>query len=195
MMDTELHEALFKGWADPDLGIELQGFDGALSPPRTRTHTHTDFLLSPAAGTPDHSSTGEKEGEIPAMGSPEGAEVPDSETDTLREPPSPPKTPSPRKKQPQQQQTASSTRPSAEIFGGGGGGDSNSISTVDSNSISTIDSAEERRLSDKMKKAWRGVTGQKLADPLEQWMVKHSGGMLREAPPMSRPRKGSHDRQ
>ncbi|KAI0546673.1 hypothetical protein F4679DRAFT_407060 [Xylaria curta] len=55
----------------------------------------------------------------------------------------------------------------------------------------TTDSNDERRLSNKVKKAWRGVRGQKLADPLEQWMVKHSGGTLRDVPITRSPRGGS----
>ncbi|KAI1822010.1 hypothetical protein F4861DRAFT_425309 [Xylaria intraflava] len=49
-------------------------------------------------------------------------------------------------------------------------------------SIHTTAGHDERRLSDKVKKAWRGVTGQKNWDPLEQWMIKHSGGTLRDVP-------------
>ncbi|KAI1113711.1 hypothetical protein F5Y14DRAFT_417032 [Nemania sp. NC0429] len=73
---------------------------------------------------------------------------------------------------------------SISVGGSGGGGDSGS-------SIYTIDSSDERRLSDKMKKAWRGVTGQRqqAADPLERWMVTHSGGTFREVP-VGRPGAG-----
>ncbi|TRX95454.1 hypothetical protein FHL15_003785 [Xylaria flabelliformis] len=70
----------------------------------------------------------------------------------------------------------------------------NRASVGDNSSVNTVDSNDERRLSDKVRKAWRGVTGQRLADPLEQWMVKHSGGTLREVPLRRRYRE-SADKQ
>ncbi|KAI3321892.1 hypothetical protein HD806DRAFT_545573 [Xylariaceae sp. AK1471] len=66
-----------------------------------------------------------------------------------------------------------------------------SLSVGDNMSISTCGSVDERRLSDKMKKAWRGVTGHKQVDPLHQWMVQHSGGTLRDHRPSREP-SGEH---
>lgn len=113
---------------------------------------------------------------------------------TFRKPPSPqPQTPL--KKRP------TSTRPSVEIFRSPATDDGdvnkskkNRVSVGDNSSIYTVDSNDERRLSDRVKKAWRGVTGQRLADPLEQWMVKHSGGTLRDAP-VHRPFREPSDKQ
>ncbi|KAI0805764.1 hypothetical protein GGR55DRAFT_254995 [Xylaria sp. FL0064] len=113
-------------------------------------------------------------------GDAKGVEMPDSETEAPpKEPPSS-EPQSPLKKRP------SSTRTSADIFrsltieGADGKSKQNRLSVGDSSSIHTIDSNDDRRLSDKMKKAWREVRGQSRLDPLEQWMVKHSGGTFKE---------------
>ncbi|KAI1352148.1 hypothetical protein F5Y01DRAFT_100564 [Xylaria sp. FL0043] len=115
-------------------------------------------------------------------GNAKGAEGSDSETEAPpKEPPSS-EPQSPLKKRP------SSTRTSADIFrsltvgGDNGKSKQNRLSVGDSSSIHTIDSNDDRRLSDKMKKAWREVRGQSRLDPLEQWMVKHSGGTFKEKP-------------
>lgn len=112
-----------------------------------------------------------------------GTEEKDSETEMSKEPPTRPPSQSPLKKRP------TSTRPSAETFRSLVIDDDDckskksSLSVGDSSSIYTIDSNDERRLSDKVKKAWRGVTGQKQAvDPLERWMATHSGGTLKDMP-------------
>lgn len=113
-----------------------------------------------------------------------GAEEKGSETEMSKEPPTSPPAPSPLKKRP------TSSRPSGETFRSLIIDDDDvkskksSLSVGDSSSsIYTIDSNDERRLSDKVKKAWRGVTGQKQAvDPLERWMVRHSGGTLKDVP-------------
>ncbi|KAI0872258.1 hypothetical protein GGS24DRAFT_22757 [Hypoxylon argillaceum] len=109
----------------------------------------------------------------------------DSETKAPKEPPSPLK------------RRPTSTRPSGETFRSLLADDderrskqSGSFSVGDNSSLYTLDSNDERRLSDKVKKAWRGVTGQKNLDPLEQWMIKHSGGTLRDVG-ASRPSKPS----
>lgn len=69
-----------------------------------------------------------------------------------------------------------------------------SFSQGDNSSIYTVDSNDERRLSDKVKRAWRGVRGQKNLDALEQWMVTHSGGTLRDMP-VGRSYRDSSDNQ
>ncbi|KAI0525488.1 hypothetical protein F5B22DRAFT_343950 [Xylaria bambusicola] len=86
---------------------------------------------------------------------------------------------SPSKKRP------TSTRASEEIFKSLAvdDDDSSKKSTASAGDTSSIDSNEDRRLSDTMKKAWREVRGQQgRGDPLEQWMVKHSGGTFTEKP-------------
>ncbi|KAI0106442.1 hypothetical protein GGR51DRAFT_169526 [Nemania sp. FL0031] len=121
------------------------------------------------------------------------AEGSDSETKTPKEPPSP-QSRSPLKRRP------TSTRLSAETYRSLGIDDDDrkskksSFSMGDSSSLYTLDSNDERRLSDKVKKAWRGVTGQKYVDPLEQWMVKHSGGTLREVGASRSPKKSTDKR-
>jgi hypothetical protein len=100
-------------------------------------------------------------------------------TSLASQPPSP-QPRSPLKRRP------TSTRPSGETFRSllvdddDSRSKQSSFSVGDNSSIYTLDSNDERRLSDKVKKAWRGVTGQKYVDPLEQWMAKHSGGTLRD---------------
>ncbi|KAI1125870.1 hypothetical protein F5Y10DRAFT_246048 [Nemania abortiva] len=122
---------------------------------------------------------------------PEGS---DSETKASKEPPSP-QAWSPLKRRP------TSTRQSAETYRSLGVDDDidrkskqSSFSIGDNSSIYTLDSNDERRLSDKVKKAWRGVTGQKYMDPLEEWMVKHSGGTLRDVGASRSPKKSSDKR-
>ncbi|KAI0459944.1 hypothetical protein F5B21DRAFT_523835 [Xylaria acuta] len=177
-MDRDWQDALFASWADSD-DVVLRR--------RNSDDTRTD--PSPVK-TPNHGAK-DNENEPLTIEDSKGDGGPDGETGVLAEPLSPqPQTPL--KKRP-----AASTRPSVDIFRSpviDGGDDGKSRQSRVSVCSSSIDSGDERRLSDKMRKAWRGVTGQRLADPLEQWMVKHSGGTLRDAP-VSRPFKESSDRQ
>ncbi|KAI0427328.1 hypothetical protein F5Y09DRAFT_35789 [Xylaria sp. FL1042] len=107
-----------------------------------------------------------------------------SERETEAAPKEPPSSApqSPLKKRP------SSTRTSVDIFrtltidDDDSKSKQNRFSVGDGSSIHTVDSNDDRRLSDKMKKAWREVRGQSRLDPLEQWMVKHSGGTFTEKP-------------
>ncbi|KAI8952270.1 hypothetical protein F4801DRAFT_541693 [Xylaria longipes] len=182
-MDRDWQEALFESWADSDVVLRR----------RNSNDTRTD---SSPVKTPKHGAGDNKNEPLTAKSS-KGEEGPYSETGMPTEPPSPqPQPQTPLKKRP------ASTRPSADIFRSPGNDDDdgddgksrqNRASVGDNSSIYTVDS-DERRLSDKVKKAWRGVTGQRLVDPLEQWMVKHSGGTLRDAP-VNRPFRESAERQ
>ncbi|KAI0443894.1 hypothetical protein F4803DRAFT_287263 [Xylaria telfairii] len=178
-MDRDWQDALFESWADSDMVLRQRNSDDAR------------IDLSPVK-TPNRSPKS-NEARSPAVEDSKGGRGPESETGMVTEPPSPqPQTPL--KKQP------ASTRPSVEIFRSPATDDGdvkskkNRVSVGDNSSIYTVDSNDERRLSDRVKKAWRGVTGQRLADPLEQWMVKHSGGTLRDAP-VHRPSRESSDKQ
>ncbi|KAF2971885.1 hypothetical protein GQX73_g1708 [Xylaria multiplex] len=108
-----------------------------------------------------------------------GVEGPDNETAVSNEPPSS-ETQSPYKKP--------MATPSSDISRGLTISDDDSksrqnrLSVGDSSSIHTADSNDDRRMSDKVKKAWKEVRGQNNLDPLEQWMVKHSGGTFVEKP-------------
>ncbi|KAI0490561.1 hypothetical protein F4859DRAFT_508362 [Xylaria cf. heliscus] len=190
-MDKDWQDTLFKTWTDSDVALRRPGSN----------HTQSDH--SPSK-TPNHSPKSKGNESLTAEDSKED-ERRDSEAGTFTEPPSPqPRTPLKRR--------PASTRPSVDMFRSPGTDDSNNsnsnsnnddgkskqsrASVGDDGSVYTVDSTDdERRLSDRVKKAWRGVTGQKLADPLEQWMVKHSGGTLRDAPPVNRPPKEPSDRQ
>ncbi|KAI0536579.1 hypothetical protein GGR58DRAFT_383931 [Xylaria digitata] len=110
-----------------------------------------------------------------------GAEGSDNETAVSNEPLSS-ETRSPFKK------PTTPAHPSADISRSLTIGDDDSksrqsrLSVGDSSSIHTTDSNDDRRMSDKVKKAWKEVRGQNNLDPLEQWMVKHSGGTFVEKP-------------
>ncbi|KAI1365877.1 hypothetical protein F5Y08DRAFT_165007 [Xylaria arbuscula] len=142
-------------------------------------------------------------------GDAKGADVFDSEVETPTEASKPqPPSPGPSTPTKKQKQRPTSTRASDEIFktppnrkrencnhdddetgdegkGKGKKRNSHASNAGDSttSSSSSADSNEEKRLSDKVKKAWREVRGQSgCRDPLEQWMVKHSGGTFKEKP-------------
>ncbi|KAI1305722.1 hypothetical protein F5Y03DRAFT_355656 [Xylaria venustula] len=147
---------------------------------KPRNSQHIQPTLSLPREQSHCAQANEEEKMSPMTGHAKGEEGPDSQTETPKEPPSS-EPPSPLKK------TLSSTRTSSEIFRSLTADDDDSkskrsrLSVGDSSSSThTVDSNEERRLSDKMKKAWREVRGQSRLDPLEQWMVKHSGGTFRE---------------
>ncbi|KAI1425848.1 hypothetical protein F5Y12DRAFT_322252 [Xylaria sp. FL1777] len=153
--------------------------DVALEPRSSQDIQHDPSLpekLSPRAKA--------KEQKMPPMTEDfKGVEGSDNETKTPKEAQPPSSEPaSPLKKRP------GSTRESLEIFRSPSNDDDDckskqsSPSAGDRSSIHTVDSIDDRRLSDKMKKAWREVRGQSRLDPLEQWMVKHSGGTFKEKP-------------
>ncbi|KAI1746030.1 hypothetical protein F4680DRAFT_7816 [Xylaria scruposa] len=202
MMDKDWKDALFEGWDDSTIVLGKRDSDV------TRLTDPSPLKTTPNNDTRDGENTSLKVESSKGKG--EGGS--DSKTGMRTEPPSP----QPRtllKKRP------TSTRPSVEIFQSSmmmgddddednnnnddknddGDDDSKSkqsrASVDDNSSVDTIGSNDERRLSDKVRKAWRGVTGQRLADPLEQWMVKHSGGTLREVSMRRPPRRESSDKQ
>ncbi|KAI0977063.1 hypothetical protein F4678DRAFT_842 [Xylaria arbuscula] len=160
--------------ASPEKRVETN----VVTKPRNSQHIQPTPSLPREQG---HCAQAKEEEKMPPMTEhAKGVEGPDSETETPKEPPSS-EPPSPLKK------ALSSLRTSSEIFRSLTVDDDDSkskksrLSVGDSSSsIHTVDSNEERRLSDKVKKAWREVRGQSRLDPLEQWMVKHSGGTFRE---------------
>ncbi|KAI1753567.1 hypothetical protein F4782DRAFT_545783 [Xylaria castorea] len=187
-MDKDWQDALFEGWADSDVVL------------RRRDSNDTTRTGPLPVKTSSHSPRDTENESLTTVEKSKGDGGPDGETGMRTEPPSPqPRTPL--KKRP-----AASARPSSvEIFqspviddddNDDGKSKKSRASVGDNSSVYTVDSADERRLSDKVRKAWRGVTGQqqRLADPLEQWMVKHSGGTLRDAP-VRRPLRESSDRR
>ncbi|TGJ85774.1 hypothetical protein E0Z10_g2977 [Xylaria hypoxylon] len=97
-----------------------------------------------------------------------GVEGSDSETGTpnelLRSEPQ-----SPLKKRPTSTRASVETSRSLTISDDGSKSKQSRLSVGDSSSIHTTDSNDDRRMSDKVKKAWKEVTGQNNLDPLEQW--------------------------
>ncbi|KAI0865102.1 hypothetical protein F4860DRAFT_344674 [Xylaria cubensis] len=199
-MDKDWQDALFESWDNSDVVLGRRDSGD--------TRTDPSPVKAPSHGTRD----GESKSRAVKKRKGKGGLV--SETGMCTEPSSPrPRTPLDKR--------PASTRPSVEMFqslmiddddgdgndnddndgNGDSGGDNDDgddykrkesrASVGDNSSVNTIDSNDERRLSDKVRKAWRGVTGQRLADPLEQWMVKHSGGTLREVPLRRRYRESS----
>ncbi|KAI0205095.1 hypothetical protein F4808DRAFT_273115 [Astrocystis sublimbata] len=183
-MDRDWQEVIFESWTDTEVVLkQLSSIDprGTPSPVKTPTRSTTTSIKL----------------ESPELKKLKGEGTPTSESKKRTEPPSPRTPISPFKRRPV------STRPSSIVtlrspFTDDLDGKSrrSRVSVCDTSSIHTFDTSsnDERRLSSKVKKAWRGVRGQRL-DPLEEWMVKHSGGTLREAPPAGRESRESSDKQ
>lgn len=187
--------------ADADYGVVVE----PQSPDDTQPQSHADLDPSPK-GTPARCSEA-NENASHTTNHAKNSGVSEGVVDMPKElPPLPPTASSPApsvssshllKKRP----TSTSARPSTELFRSLMVADDDdskskksSFSQGDNSSIYTVDSNDERRLSDKVKRAWRGVTGQKNLDPLEQWMVTHSGGTLRDMP-VGRSYRNSSDNQ
>ncbi|KAK5631008.1 hypothetical protein RRF57_006723 [Xylaria bambusicola] len=164
-----------EGQLDPDVVMECQ----------VSRDTHTDLSVSQKQNTGTEAGQNKK---LSMTGDAKGGEEPDTETEENQAqvwyllaneiPQGSPAatdnaeltkggaTPELRKKRP------TSTRASEEIFKSPAvdDDDSSKKSTASAGDSSSIDSNEDRRLSDKMKKAWREVRGQQgRGDPLEQW--------------------------
>ncbi|RWA12810.1 hypothetical protein EKO27_g2279 [Xylaria grammica] len=150
--------------------------DGAMKPQSSR-----DTRSGPSLpGKLDPCIEANEKASPPAEGA-KGVEGPDSETDMSNEPLNS-AVPSPLKKRPISARASIEIARSLAIGDDDGKKKQSRLSVGDNSSIHTTDSTDDRRMSDKVKKAWKEVTGQNNLDPLEQWMVKHSGGTFVEKP-------------
>ncbi|GAP83949.1 hypothetical protein SAMD00023353_0602840 [Rosellinia necatrix] len=175
-MGENVQDPSARAWVDSEVAVEPRSSDDTQHSPGPDPDPDPSLAAKPdrhhaaeGSGSDSGATTDGKE-----TSQPNG----DGEVDLQKELP-----PHPLKRRP------TSARPSTEIFRNLSVDDDDSkskrgsFSAGDRSSIYTVDSTDERRLSGRMRKVWRGVMGaQKPMDPLEQWMVKHSGGVLRDVP-------------